>query len=56
MLSNPNLDAADTGTDPATGKYLSKNERVAIFRKRKIKTSSVFGRKDPKITSTPRRG
>ena len=56
MLSNPNLDAADTGTDPVTGKYLSKNERVAIFRKRKIKTSSVFGRKDPKITTTPRRG
>ena len=43
MLSNPNLDAADTGVDPVTGKYLSKKERIAIFRNRKIKAGKVFG-------------
>ena len=46
MLSNPNLDAADTGVDPSTGKYLTKKERIGIFKRRKIKTSSVFGKKN----------
>ena len=32
MLSNPNLDAADTGVDPSTGRYLTKKERVGIFK------------------------
>ena len=45
IQSNPNLDAADTGVDPSSGKILSKNERIAIFRKRKINASKVFGKK-----------
>ena len=45
MLSNPNLDAADTGVDPSTGRYLTKKERIGIFKRRKIRTSSVFGKK-----------
>ena len=43
VTTNPNLDAADTGIDPVTGKYLSKKERIAIFRNRKIKAGKVFG-------------
>ena len=31
MLSNPNLDAADTGVDPTTGRLLSKKERIAVL-------------------------
>ena len=38
MLSNPNVDAADTGVDPSTGRYLTKTERIAIFKRRKIKS------------------
>ena len=45
MLSNPNLDAADTGVDPSTGRYLTKKERIGIFKRRKIKASNVFGKK-----------
>ena len=45
MLSNPNVDAADTGVDPSTGRYLTKKERIGIFKRRKIRTSSVFGKK-----------
>lgn len=41
---NPNLDAADTGVDPATGRYLSNKERKAIFKKRKIDAGKVFGK------------
>ena len=42
---NPNLDAADTGVDPSTGRILTKKERKEIFKKRKISASGVFGRK-----------
>ena len=45
MLSNPNLDAADTGVDPSTGRYLSNRERIAIFKKRKIDVKRVFGKR-----------
>ena len=45
VSSNPNLDAADTGVDPSTGRLLSKKERIAIFKNRKINASKVFGRK-----------
>ena len=44
MLSNPNLDAADTGVDPSTGRYLTKKERVGIFKRRRIKAGNIFGR------------
>tara|TARA_Y100001937_G_scaffold103094_1_gene142009 strand:+ start:448 stop:1803 length:1356 start_codon:yes stop_codon:yes gene_type:complete len=44
IQSNPNLDAADTGVDPTTGRLLSKKERIAIFRRRKINAKKVFGR------------
>ena len=46
IAGNPNLDAADTGVDPTTGRILSKKERKEIFKKRKISVSSVFGRKN----------
>ena len=46
IAGNPNLDAADTGVDPTTGRILSKKERKEIFKKRKISASSVFGRKN----------
>ena len=49
MLSNPNVDAADTGVDPSTGRYLTKKERIAIFKRRKIKAGNVFGRKRPDL-------
>ena len=49
MLSNPNLDAADTGVDPSTGRYLTKKERIGIFKRRKINASRVFGRKSPNL-------
>jgi len=49
MLSNPNLDAADTGVDPSTGKLLSKKERVGLFKKRKINAGKVFGRTSPNL-------
>jgi len=42
IQSNPNLDAADTGVNPSTGGYLTKQERIAIFRKRKINADKVF--------------
>jgi len=42
IQSNPNLDAADTGVDPNTGGYLTKQERIAIFKKRKINANKVF--------------
>ena len=45
ITGNPNLDAADTGVDPSTGRVLSKKERKKIFKQRKINASSVFGRK-----------
>ena len=32
--NNPNLDAADTGIDPATGKILTPAERKKIFKSR----------------------
>ena len=32
--NNPNLDAADTGVDPATGKILTSAERKKIFKSR----------------------
>lgn len=51
MLSNPNLDAADTGVDPSTGRLLSKKERVGLFKKRKINAGKVFGKKDSKTNS-----
>jgi len=44
LQSNPNLDAADTGVDPSTGRILSKRERIAIFRRRKINANKVFGK------------
>ncbi len=34
--NNPNLDAADTGIDPTTGKILSNEQRKSIFRNRSI--------------------
>ena len=34
--NNPNLDAADTGIDPATGKILTNEERKQIFARRSI--------------------
>ena len=34
--NNPNLDAADTGIDPATGKILTNEERKKIFKSRSI--------------------
>ena len=49
LQSNPNLDAADTGVDPKTGKILSKKERIAIFKKRKINSGKVFGKKSSAI-------
>jgi len=49
IQNNPNLDAADTGVDPKTGKILSKKERIDIFRKRKINASKVFGRKSANL-------
>lgn len=49
LQSNPNLDAADTGVDPKTGKILSKKERIAIFKKRKINSGKVFGKKSSSI-------
>ena len=42
IQSNPNLDAADTGVD-SSGKILSKEERKAIFRRRRINPKKVFG-------------
>ena len=45
LQSNPNLDAADTGVDPSTGRYLSNRERIAIFKKRKIDVKRVFGKR-----------
>ena len=45
MLSNPNLDAADTGVDPKSGRYLSNRERIIIFKRRKIDSKKIFGRK-----------
>ena len=50
MLSNPNVDAADTGVDPSTGRYLTKKERIGIFKRRKINASRVFGRKSPNLS------
>jgi len=50
MLSNPNLDAADTGVDPSTGKLLSKKERVGVFKKRKINAGKVFGKTSPNLS------
>jgi len=44
IQSNPNMDAADTGMDPTTGRILSKKERIGIFRRRKINAKKVFGR------------
>ena len=32
--NNPNLDAADTGIDPATGRILTNEERKKIFKSR----------------------
>ena len=37
LQSNPNLDAADTGVDPVTGRYLNNKERRAIFKTKKNK-------------------
>ena len=34
--NNPNLDAADTGIDPATGRILTNEERKKIFARRSI--------------------
>ena len=36
VSNNPNLDAADTGIDPATGRILTNEERKKIFAKRSI--------------------
>lgn len=52
IQNNPNLDAADTGVDPKTGKILTKKERIAIFKKRRIKSSSVFGKKRTDLVKT----
>ena len=49
MLSNPNLDAADTGVDSSTGRYLTKKERIGIFKRRKINANRVFGRKSSNL-------
>ena len=46
LQSNPNLDAADTGVDPETGRILNNKERRAIFKQRKINVSKVFGKRD----------
>ena len=46
IQSNPNLDAADTGVDPETGRILNNKERRAIFKQRKINVSKVFGKRD----------
>ena len=50
VSGNPNLDAADTGVDPSTGRILTKKERIAIFKKRKINANKVFGKTDPKLS------
>ena len=34
--NNPNLDSADTGIDPATGRVLTNEERRKIFARRSI--------------------
>ena len=39
--NNPNLDAADTGIDPATGRVLTNQERKQIFAKRSILNKSA---------------
>ena len=56
MLSNPNLDAADTGVDPSTGKYLTKKERIGIFKRRRIKAGNVFGRTSPNLAKVGKIG
>ena len=56
MLSNPNLDAADTGVDPSTGRYLTKKERVGIFKRRKIKAGNIFGRTSPNLAKVGKIG
>jgi len=56
MLSNPNLDAADTGVDPSTGRYLTKKERIGIFKRRKIKAGNIFGRKRPDLAKVGKIG
>ena len=56
MLSNPNLDAADTGVDPSTGRYLTKKERVGIFKRRRIKASNIFGRTSPNLAKVGKIG
>ena len=58
IQSNPNLDAADTGVD-SSGKILSKEERKAIFRRRRINPKKVFGgsgaivKVDKSLSKTP---
>ena len=56
MLSNPNLDAADTGVDPSTGRYLTKKERVGIFKRRRIKAGNIFGRTSPNLAKVGKIG
>ena len=51
IQNNPNLDAADTGVDPKTGRYLTKEERIKVFKKRKINASSVFNRSSAIVKS-----
>jgi len=56
MLSNPNLDAADTGVDPSTGRYLTKKERIGVFKRRRIKAGNVFGRTSPNLAKVGKIG
>ena len=50
VSGNPNLDAADTGVDPSTGRILTKKERISIFKNRKINANKVFGKTNSKLS------
>ena len=41
---NPNLDAADTGIDPITGEPITNEERIKIFKRRRINAAKLFGK------------
>tara|TARA_B000000557_G_scaffold134138_1_gene108791 strand:- start:147 stop:1586 length:1440 start_codon:yes stop_codon:yes gene_type:complete len=41
---NPNLDAADTGIDPITGELLTNEQRIKVFKKRRINAAKLFGK------------
>tara|TARA_Y100000992_G_scaffold302622_1_gene277746 strand:+ start:4666 stop:6054 length:1389 start_codon:yes stop_codon:yes gene_type:complete len=51
IQDNPNLDAADTGVDSKTGQYLSKQERIKLFKKRRLNANKVFNRSSAIVKS-----